>query len=66
LDLPRGLLRVRIAADRLVLSGGLIGIFDRRLVPGGLIRIIHGLFPLRLIDRLAGIAVAAGVLGVPG
>jgi hypothetical protein len=66
MDLPCRLLRIRIATDRLLLAGRLVGVLGGRLVARRLVRIVPGLVPLGMIDRLPGIAVAAGVLRVPG
>jgi hypothetical protein len=58
-------LGVRLAPCRLVL-GGPRRIFHGRLLQGRLVGIVDRLLPLRFIDRLAGIAVTARIVGVPG
>src|SRR4051812_49683203 len=50
---------IGITADRLVFRD-LPGIVDRWLLQGVLVRIVHRLFAPGGIDRLAGIAIAAG------
>jgi hypothetical protein len=65
LNLTGRLFCVGVAADRLVFRD-LPGIVDRRLLQRVLDGIVLGLLALRDVDRLAGVAVAAGVVGVHG
>jgi hypothetical protein len=65
-DLPRRLLRIRIAPDGFVLRRSVRRVLDRRLLQRRFVRIVPGVFLRRMIDRFAGIAVAARVVRVPG
>jgi hypothetical protein len=56
---------IGVVADRLVFRE-LPGIVDRRLLQRVLDGIVLRLLTLRDVDRLAGVAVAAGVVGVYG
>jgi len=64
-NLHRRFFRVGIAADRLVF-GSFRRVLHGWLIQGRLVGIVQRLVAGRRIDRLAGIAVAAGVVGVPG